>query len=135
MKKMKTEMPPQSEQVKLFGTVIQVQLAWIVTVLIISFFVHKSNEKSLFYGEMTALMASVYLHLRIKTTQKQWMDAQQSLRQVQHAAVGRGLIVAVMLALPLIHVTHWHYGEVMLGFMFGQIGWVLGLIYLRARHE
>jgi hypothetical protein len=112
-----------------FAIKIQWLLAFLAVVVVAS--VKPDAMKSVAYGLGVALLVSQYLLRRMKKAQRSESGTKESLRQVQHTAIGRVIITVALLALPAVHTTRFLYEGVIAGFVTGQIGWLLGLTYVQ----
>ncbi len=112
-------------------TAIKLQLVMVFVAAIITGAVRPIAITSVTYGGIVALLGSVYLLWRMRSTRELASSAQDSLRQVQVTAAVRFAFTVLMLALPAIHRHGFHYAGVMVGFVIGQVAGWLGLAWIR----
>ncbi len=127
MNKARQSLRTSWDDIKAVSFAIKIQLALAFMTAVVVFSVKPGEVRSVAYGLSVALLISMYLLRRMKKAQHSGLGTKESLRQVQHTAVGRIVIAAVLLALPAFHAVHLLYGGIMAGFVLGQIGWLLSL--------
>ncbi len=122
-------------EIKSVGAVIKLQSIATIIAALLAFLIQAQAVRSVIYGSVVALLSSIYLLRRMQRAESLALDAKESLRQVQQTAAVRFAMTAVLLALPLLHRHGFLYAGVWMGFVAGQIVWLIGIAFVQVAQQ